>query len=64
MNKTFDFEVIDPRGTRLLKHPKVEIDPKSCYFYALRLKQRYGIRPVSIRWKEVGTKDWITFDPK
>ena len=64
MNNTFDFEVIDPRGVRLMKHQNVEIDDKSCYFYALRLKQRFGIRPVTVRWKVKGTQDWIVFDSK
>lgn len=63
MNKIFDFEVLDPKGRRLMQHKAVELDPKSCYFYALRLKQRYGIRPMTVRWKEKGTEEWITLDP-
>ena len=58
MNKFYDFEVISDKGVRLVKHDKVELDNKSVYFYAMRLMQRYGIRPVEARWRESGAKEW------
>jgi hypothetical protein len=62
MNKIFDFQVVDPRGTKLTQHKDVELAPEACYFYALRLKQRFGMRTITIRWKEKGSKDWIILD--
>jgi hypothetical protein len=64
MNKIFDFQALDPKGVKLMQHKAVELAPEACYFYALRLKQRFGMRVITIRWKEVGSKDWIVLDAK